>query len=196
MKDLSSVYNYLTDAIKELCWLSSFFSVRLLSFSYFLQKHYSEFCLFFYDFYGGNFIGVVLKPDAKLPKEFKVRFGTSVHSLGFIRKYTYSWFDIYSSQISNLKCAVLRNNKLALNVEAMMDDFRILGSGIVTHVESTENKWPLFFTFLGSLLKLYLPGQVTLKKSALILIIVISNFELVSRSCAYIDYVIMFSFQC
>lgn len=38
----------------------------------YLQTHYSEHCIFLYDFYGGNVIGVVLKPDVKQSKDFKV----------------------------------------------------------------------------------------------------------------------------
>lgn len=38
----------------------------------FLQEHYSEFALFFYDPYGGNTIGALWKPSALETKNFKV----------------------------------------------------------------------------------------------------------------------------
>jgi U3 small nucleolar RNA-associated protein 22 len=37
-----------------------------------LQENYSDYALFFYDIYGGNVIAVLWKPQALLPKDFKV----------------------------------------------------------------------------------------------------------------------------
>ena len=39
---------------------------------FFLQRAFSEFCLFFYDKYGGRCIAVVWKPQAFVPQPFKV----------------------------------------------------------------------------------------------------------------------------
>ena len=41
-------------------------------FEFFLQETFGEFALFFHDYYGGSVIGVVWKPDALEPKDFKV----------------------------------------------------------------------------------------------------------------------------
>jgi hypothetical protein len=38
-----------------------------------LQENYSDYALFFYDIYGGSVIAVLWKPQALLPKDFKVR---------------------------------------------------------------------------------------------------------------------------
>ena len=37
-----------------------------------LQENYSDYALFFCDIYGGNVIAVLWKPQALLPKDFKV----------------------------------------------------------------------------------------------------------------------------
>ena len=37
-----------------------------------LQENYSDCALFFYDIYGGNVVAVLWKPQALLPKDFKV----------------------------------------------------------------------------------------------------------------------------
>ncbi|XP_065200916.1 nucleolar protein 6 [Planococcus citri] len=79
-----------------------------------LRENYREFCIFLYDFYGGNVIGAVLKPDVHLPKEFKV---------------------------SNMKCRKLVDGKLVFDIDALIDDFYIQGKGIVSHIEkNNENK--------------------------------------------------------
>jgi hypothetical protein len=37
-----------------------------------LQENYNDYALFFCDIYGGNVIAVLWKPQALLPKDFKV----------------------------------------------------------------------------------------------------------------------------
>jgi U3 small nucleolar RNA-associated protein 22 len=37
-----------------------------------LQENYGDFALFFHDIYGGSVIAVLWKPQALLPKDFKV----------------------------------------------------------------------------------------------------------------------------
>ena len=74
-----------------------------------LRDGYDEFALFFYDTYGGTAIGVVLKPSALEVKDFKV---------------------------TNINCRKLNNNgQLVLNVSAMIQDFYLLGNGIVEAID-------------------------------------------------------------
>lgn len=81
-----------------------------------LEAAYSEYALFFHDIYGGSVIGVVWKPSALEPKEFKV-----AHLFG--RKL----------QGKN------SNQSLVLNQEALIEDFYILGQGLVKFIDS-KNK--------------------------------------------------------
>lgn len=46
-----------------------------------LQNVFSEFCLFFYDKYGGRYITVVWKPAAFVPQPFKVSSIPALHSV-------------------------------------------------------------------------------------------------------------------
>ncbi|XP_058808859.1 nucleolar protein 6 [Phymastichus coffea] len=79
-----------------------------------LRRVYEEFALFFHDTYGGNIIGVLLKPDALQPKDFKV---------------------------SNVSCQKFNDDqKLVLNVSAMIEDFYILGKGLVEAIEIQSKK--------------------------------------------------------
>ncbi|KOC59379.1 Nucleolar protein 6, partial [Habropoda laboriosa] len=73
-----------------------------------LRDGYGEFALFFHDTYGGTVIGVLLKPSALDPKDFKV-------SNMYGRKYI--------------------NGKLILNFSAMIQDFSALGKGIIEKID-------------------------------------------------------------
>lgn len=73
------------------------------------QRGYDQVALFFHDTYGGSVIGVLLKPSALETREFK---------------------------ISNLSCRKLsEEGKLVLDVAAMVEDFSILGKGLVKSVD-------------------------------------------------------------
>ncbi|OXU19050.1 hypothetical protein TSAR_001365 [Trichomalopsis sarcophagae] len=79
-----------------------------------LRKNYSEHALFFHDTYGGNVVGVLLKPQAMQQKDFKV---------------------------SNTSCQKFNDNqKLILNVSAMIEDFYILGKGLVEIINIQSDK--------------------------------------------------------
>ncbi|XP_014206566.1 nucleolar protein 6 [Copidosoma floridanum] len=74
-----------------------------------LRSAYSDFALFFHDTYGGTVIGVLLKPCALQEKDFKV---------------------------ANTSCRKISgDNKLILNMSAMIEDFYILGKGLVQNID-------------------------------------------------------------
>ncbi|XP_011497829.1 PREDICTED: nucleolar protein 6 [Ceratosolen solmsi marchali] len=74
-----------------------------------LRSIYNDFALFFHDTYGGSVIGVLLRPLTNQERDFKV---TNVH------------------------CHKLNDNgKLILNVSAMIEDFYILGNGLVETID-------------------------------------------------------------
>ncbi|XP_043516019.1 nucleolar protein 6 isoform X3 [Frieseomelitta varia] len=81
-----------------------------------LRNGYDEFALFFHDTYGGTIIGVLFKPSALGIKEFKV------------------------SNIGGRKC---NNNELVLNISAMIQDFYILGKGLVEAIDVRSKKFSL-----------------------------------------------------
>lgn len=89
----------------KLCF--SYLYVKCYCF-FLLQNIYSDFALFFHDTYGGSVIGVLLKPSALEKKDFK---------------------------ITNINCRKLENDKLVLNLEAMFEDFLIIGRDLVDKVE-------------------------------------------------------------
>ena len=74
-----------------------------------LRETYEEIALFFYDVYGCTKIFVLWKPDALKPKEMK---------------------------IANVKYRLIdtTKNQLELNVEAVLDDFKLIGSELVENV--------------------------------------------------------------
>ncbi|XP_012273791.1 nucleolar protein 6 [Orussus abietinus] len=79
-----------------------------------LRASYGEFTLFFHDTYGGEVIAVLLRPAALESIEFKV---------------------------PHVKCRKLNpSGKLVLNVEAMIEDFYILGRGLVKNVQVLSRK--------------------------------------------------------
>ncbi|XP_053973649.1 nucleolar protein 6 [Hylaeus volcanicus] len=82
-----------------------------------LRDGYDEFALFFHDTYGGMIIGVLLKPTALEVKEFKV---------------------------SNINCRKYNSDgQLVLNVSAMIQDFYILGDGIVEAIDVRSKRFSL-----------------------------------------------------
>lgn len=69
--------------------------------------------MFFHDTYGGLIIGVLLKPTVREYKDFKV---------------------------SDAHCRKLADNgKLVLNISMMIEDFYILGRGIVRTIDFSPN---------------------------------------------------------
>lgn len=75
-----------------------------------LRENYGDCALFFYDIYGGNVIAVLWKPQALLPKGFKV---------------------------SHVNChkPSKDGSKIELNVDAILEDFYVLGKGIVSTID-------------------------------------------------------------
>ncbi|XP_061172085.1 nucleolar protein 6-like isoform X1 [Saccostrea echinata] len=79
-----------------------------------LKEMYGDFALFFYDKYGGKYIAVLWKPTAFTPKDFKVS-----HLAGRRVETTRSG---------------AREITVVPNKEAIIDDFRILGRGLVSNI--------------------------------------------------------------
>ncbi|KAH0627778.1 hypothetical protein JD844_008114 [Phrynosoma platyrhinos] len=85
-----------------------------------LQEAFSEFALFFYDKYGGEVIGVLWKPSAFDPQPFK------------------------ASNMRGRMMSSLNKDPLTVpNVEAILEDFGILGEGLVKSVEARTEKWSI-----------------------------------------------------
>ncbi|XP_026667809.1 nucleolar protein 6-like [Ceratina calcarata] len=78
---------------------------------------YDEFALFFHDTYGGTLIGVLLKPQALEMKDFKV---SNING----RKYN-------------------ADGRLFLNLSAMIQDFYILGNGLVDSIDVRSKRFAL-----------------------------------------------------
>ncbi|CAH0587856.1 unnamed protein product [Chrysodeixis includens] len=76
-----------------------------------LRSAYSEFALFFHDLYGGEVIAVLWKPDIKEDREFQLTNATALKPI--------------SSK---------GETKYGVNVEALVEDFRILGDGLVKSI--------------------------------------------------------------
>ncbi|XP_053304284.1 nucleolar protein 6 [Spea bombifrons] len=85
-----------------------------------LREAYEEFALFFYDSHGGEVIGVLWKPSSFEPQPFK-----TTNANGRI-------MDKDSSPPVMIP-----------NVEAILEDFRILGEGLVHNVETRTEKWAI-----------------------------------------------------
>lgn len=83
-----------------------------------LKSAFGEFALFFYDAHGGNLVGVLWKPQAFAPQPFK------------------------TSHV-NARMLETRENGLQIipNVEAIIEDFEILGAGLVKSIEARTEKW-------------------------------------------------------
>ncbi|XP_072215381.1 nucleolar protein 6 [Excalfactoria chinensis] len=85
-----------------------------------LREAFSDLALFFYDKHGGEVIAVLWKPSSFQPQPFKV---------------------------SNMKghTVTTLNNELVCvpNVEAILEDFEVLGEGLVKRVEARTEKWTI-----------------------------------------------------
>uniref|UniRef100_A0A8C3CG05 Nucleolar protein 6 n=1 Tax=Cairina moschata TaxID=8855 RepID=A0A8C3CG05_CAIMO len=85
-----------------------------------LRDAFSDLALFFYDKHGGEVIAVLWKPLSFQPQPFKV---------------------------SNMKGRMVStmNNELVCvpNVEAILEDFEVLGEGLVKRVEARTEKWTI-----------------------------------------------------
>jgi U3 small nucleolar RNA-associated protein 22 len=84
-----------------------------------LESAFSEFCLFFYDKYGGTRIAVVWKPQAFVPQPFRIM-------QAFCKKKT-----TQRIKDSKKKAEVL----FVPDVEAILADFELMGDGLVGSVE-------------------------------------------------------------
>jgi U3 small nucleolar RNA-associated protein 22 len=86
-----------------------------------LRSSYSEFALFFYDRFGGREIGVLWKPSIFESRPFKISQTNAV-----------------------LLCLTSNTNgsqNIVTNIEAIIEDFSILGDGIVKSIETRTEKW-------------------------------------------------------
>ncbi|XP_063383076.1 nucleolar protein 6 [Cydia fagiglandana] len=74
-----------------------------------LKSAYSDFALFFHDYYGGEIIAVLWKPDIGDEKDFQVASASALRPTG-------------------------KSDKYKVNTAAIVEDFKILGAGLVKHV--------------------------------------------------------------
>ncbi|NXO89357.1 NOL6 protein, partial [Certhia brachydactyla] len=85
-----------------------------------IQDAFNELALFFYDKHGGEVIAVLWKPLSFQPQPFKV------------------------SSMKGRKVTTLNNELVCVpNVEAILEDFEILGEGLVKSVEARTEKWTI-----------------------------------------------------
>lgn len=83
-----------------------------------LREAFGDLALFFCDPYGGTVIAVLWKPKAFIPVPFK------------------------TSQVSARSVEVAGEEANTVpNVEAILEDFRVLGKGLVKSVEPRTEKW-------------------------------------------------------
>lgn len=73
-----------------------------------LRENYGKFAVFFHNSYGGNIIGVLWKPTV---------------------------FQTYDFKVSNTSAMQLTNNKLVFNIDAVIEDFFIIGKDLVRTIE-------------------------------------------------------------
>lgn len=76
-----------------------------------LRSANSEFALFFHDLYGGEVIAVLWKPDIGEDKDFQIA------NVNALKPYT-----------------IAGETKYKINIEAIVEDFRILGRGLVKEI--------------------------------------------------------------
>ncbi|XP_053557019.1 nucleolar protein 6 isoform X2 [Bombina bombina] len=83
-----------------------------------LRESYGEFALFLYDLHGGEVIGVLWRPTSFEPQSFKT---------------------------TNVKGRMMdgktKTSGMVPNVEAILEDFEILGEGLVISVEARSERW-------------------------------------------------------
>nr|XP_030113545.1 nucleolar protein 6 isoform X1 [Taeniopygia guttata] len=85
-----------------------------------LRNAFDDLALFFYDKHGGEVIAVLWKPLGFQPQHFKV------------------------SSMRGRKVTTLNNELVCVpNVEAILEDFEILGEGLVKSVEARTEKWTI-----------------------------------------------------
>uniref|UniRef100_A0A8C3SK17 Nucleolar protein 6 n=1 Tax=Chelydra serpentina TaxID=8475 RepID=A0A8C3SK17_CHESE len=86
-----------------------------------LREAFGDLALFFYDSHGGEVIGVLWKPSSFEPQPFK------------------------ASNMKGRMMASLSREELVTvpNVEAILEDFEILGEGLVRSVEARTEKWTI-----------------------------------------------------
>ncbi|XP_062369968.1 nucleolar protein 6 [Cinclus cinclus] len=85
-----------------------------------LRGAFDDLALFFYDKHGGEVIAVLWKPLSFQPQPFKV------------------------SSMKGRKVTTLNNELVCVpNVEAILEDFEILGEGLVRSVEAHTEKWTI-----------------------------------------------------
>lgn len=103
----------------EIIAISKFFCT-LYIFLLFPQDGYDDYALFFHDTYGGTVIGVLLKPAVFEHKDFKV---------------------------ADVNCRKLNSEgKLVLNISAMIEDFYILGRGIIRAINVPNKRLSLMIS--------------------------------------------------
>ncbi|XP_069780228.1 nucleolar protein 6 [Narcine bancroftii] len=85
-----------------------------------LRNAFREFALFFYDSHGGSVIAVLWNPHAFAPQPFK------------------------TSHINGRMLETKENGlQMIPNVEAILEDFEILGAGLVKSIEARTEKWKI-----------------------------------------------------
>uniref|UniRef100_A0A8D0GV09 Nucleolar protein 6 n=1 Tax=Sphenodon punctatus TaxID=8508 RepID=A0A8D0GV09_SPHPU len=85
-----------------------------------LREAFGDLALFFYDLHGGQVIGVVWKPSSFEAQPFK------------------------ASNMRGRMMSALSHEPVAVpNVEAILEDFEILGEGLVKSVEARTEKWTI-----------------------------------------------------
>ncbi|KAM6036588.1 nucleolar protein 6 isoform 3-T3 [Theristicus caerulescens] len=85
-----------------------------------IQDAFSDLALFFYDKHGGEVIAVLWKPLSFQPQPFKV------------------------SSMKGRMVTTLNNELVCVpNVEAILEDFEVLGEGLVKSVEARTEKWTI-----------------------------------------------------
>lgn len=87
-----------------------------------LRQSYDDFALFFYDPFGGSEIGVLLKPKVFEQQQFKLS-----HINGCMIAPT--------TKQKNEKVEIVTN------IQAILEDFAILGKDIVDLVKAKSEKW-------------------------------------------------------
>lgn len=86
------------------------------------QEAYNEWAVFFYDTYGGTTIGVLWRPGAQEPRDFKVSH-------------------LHGRRLDP------GTNTLHLNIDAILEGFHVIGHGIVksVHVKKDDRLVPVNF---------------------------------------------------
>ncbi|XP_064608729.1 nucleolar protein 6-like [Liolophura sinensis] len=86
-----------------------------------LRDTYGDLALFFHDTYGGNLVAVLWKPQTFQPQPFKV---TQLNA-----------------RMVDMNSASHKEVKTLPNMEAVLEDFRVLGGGLVEQLDIRTEKW-------------------------------------------------------